>query len=138
MRRGLHLRLADAAAGKRPGRIDAGVAEPGPLRRRVRLGAQPDVERAGLGVERLHGGAGVDLGLLFLCDGGHGFPPVKFARVCASLPRSSGIFQRRADSFARTGRGMMNDITKAQGRPDDHQHPVESILRIRRRVDRLN
>ena len=82
MRRRLHLRLADAAAGELAGHLDAGVAEPGALRRRVRLGAQPDVERTGLGVERLHGGAGVDLGaglgfLLVLrlgCDG-HGCPP---------------------------------------------------------------
>src|SRR5262249_26986391 len=68
VRRRLHLRLADAAAGDLAGRLDAGVAEPGPLRRRVRLGAQPDVQRTGFGVERLHGGAGVDLpaGLLLL------------------------------------------------------------------------
>src|SRR5262249_14508061 len=84
VRRGLHLRLADAAAGELAGRLDAGVAEPGTLRRRVRLGAEPDIERTGLGVERLHGGAGVDLGAglrvcfgagLLLGCGGHGCPP---------------------------------------------------------------
>src|SRR4029077_11555483 len=74
MRRGLELRAADPAARQLAAGLHAGVAEPGPLRRRVRLGAQPDVEFAGLLVEAFHRLAGVDLGAarLLLGDGGHG------------------------------------------------------------------
>src|SRR5258708_25881212 len=69
VRRRLDLVGADPARRKRAARLDAGVAEPRPLSRRIRLGPQPDIELAGLGVERFHGLARVET-----CgwDGGNG------------------------------------------------------------------
>jgi hypothetical protein len=54
MRRGLDLVGADAPRRDRAARLHAGVAKPRPLRRRIGLGAQPNVELAGLGIEAFH------------------------------------------------------------------------------------
>jgi hypothetical protein len=58
MRRGLHLRDGDAAAGELSASGAVGLAEPGTLGRRICLGAYPDVVLARFGVDRLHELAG--------------------------------------------------------------------------------
>ena len=52
--RGLHLVDGDAAGGELARAFARGLAEPRPLRRRVGLGADPDVMLAGIGVDGLH------------------------------------------------------------------------------------
>src|SRR4029077_19074098 len=51
---GLHLAGGDAAGGELSAALAASLAEPGSLRRRVRLRAHPDIMLAGFGVGRLH------------------------------------------------------------------------------------
>ena len=72
---GLELRDRDAAAGELAAAGAVGLAEPGLLRRRVRLGADPDVMLAGVGVDRLHQLAGLvgepARGGRLHCHGGH-------------------------------------------------------------------
>ena len=52
--RGLHLVDGDAAGGELARAFARGLAEPRLLRRRVGLGADPDIVLAGLGVDGLH------------------------------------------------------------------------------------
>ena len=76
--RGLHLVGGDPAARHLAGtRLAAGVGEPGALRRRVHLGADPDVRLAGVGIEFFHQLprlAGKRRAGVFL--DGHEYPPV--------------------------------------------------------------
>jgi hypothetical protein len=60
VRRGLDLVGADPPGRHLAARLDVGVAEPRPLRRRIRLGPQPDVEFAGFGIELFHRLARID------------------------------------------------------------------------------
>ena len=48
------LHLADGDTARSLGARPAWVGEPGPLRRRIHLGADPDIVLAGVGVDRLH------------------------------------------------------------------------------------
>src|ERR1700704_2445570 len=122
MRCGLDLRAADPAARELAGRLHPGVAEPGPLRRRIRLGAEPDIELAGLLVEAFHRRAGVDLGAvlggLLLDDGGHGFlrwATRKEARLCPDLAKLSSRMAPFGRPFGRGRRGMMAQSPRMQG-----------------------
>ncbi len=54
MRKGLHLIDGDAAGAELSRTFAAGFAEPRPLRRRIGLGAHPDIVLAGFAVDGLH------------------------------------------------------------------------------------
>ena len=54
VRQGLHLGDGHAPRRELPAPFATGLAEPGPLRRRIRLGANPDVVLSGFDVDGFH------------------------------------------------------------------------------------
>ena len=108
VRRGLHLRDRDAAGGELSAAVAVGLAEPGPLRRRIRLGAHPDVVLAGLGVDRLHqlarlvGEPGRGGGLH--CRGGHDVFSCEGSYRALSRPLRRSMPDTRRLRLSRAGR----------------------------------
>src|SRR6185437_2085271 len=112
MRRRLHLAGPDSPAGDPPLGVERGLAKPRALRRRVGLGAQPDVVLPSLGVEPLHRLACV----------GH-----------RSLPRHRGSMVRRA------GRGKRAAAISATVAASRRGAPMAATIeeRLREVEDRL-
>ena len=111
MRQRFHLIDGDAAGAELAGTFARGFAEPRLLRRRVRLGADPDIMLAGVGVDGLHqfarfvGQSARGRGLH--CHRGHdvfsvrGGTSASHADICSTYKRFVRCLQRRRADVTR-------------------------------------